>query len=188
MASRTSRQVKRTLTAIEALRIGTALVPYGLPFSGDVWIVMSHETPNEVHGVYATMEDADRAASPLPPKFVVYGPFTPPKAVDYPKILDVFDPIGHDITNPYPLRPVGEATAAEVQLKTVSRMTLTIEHSDPPRTAVFECNPHTDVIFMTQAAREAFMYPRYYSIFGTEHVKHLRARLIEQIAALRPDA
>ncbi len=171
--------VNRPLTAIELLRIGTALVPYGLPFADNVFVVMAADAPNEVDGVVQTEAEAIQRAELRGTRFFAYGPYDPPSKGDYPRQLDRVEPTYHDITNVDHAEPETPApTGAASELKHVTAMSLHVTFASG-ETVSYRCAPHTDAIFVTQAAREAFMYPRYYSIFGTKHVRKIREKIGE---------
>lgn len=195
-ASLSSRDVpfvsypQRPLTPSEALRIGGAMLPYGLPFGADfasseIWIVMETGIPHRMIGMRGSYAEAtsllgDRLLTDLPAD--VYGPFSPPPQEQ--RFLDDTSVCQHDDTSlERSLMSDGRDVRALGRNHSDMRsLTLTIEWE--PRggletTATFHIEPHTDTIFLTRASREAFAYPRYLAMFGPDYVGRMRQDLQE---------
>lgn len=173
------------LSARQMMRLGAALMPYGLPYRGTVWVAMRPDEPNDVLGVAPTRAECEALiarAAPANLTYLSYGPITAPPAADA-AMYDRDDPSFHDFTDmgkalrvedcENPDGPHSHAEAIEVRLTIVWR-----KSPDGPKSRCTYVFPgHTDAIWLTRGAREAFAYPRYLSLFGQQHVDALRAKL-----------
>jgi hypothetical protein len=180
---------QRPLTPIELLRVGAALLPFGLPYGegfpdNEIWIAMETALPNRMIGIAASRASATALISARgegAPAADVYGPFAPPPAtMGY---LDESDATDHnDTTMRRTETSIGDLRQFHRKHAELTRITLTLEwarRDDLPTSAVMNIDPHSDTIFLTRASREAFAYPRYLAIFGPDYVAALRQTLDE---------
>lgn len=180
---------QRPLRPSEALRIGSALQPFGLPYGpgyphSEMWIAMESEVPHRLLGIRGTRDEAlalldSRVQGASAAE--VYGPFSPPPSSQ--RYLDVSSPCVHDDTSMVRTRSdVGDIRLLQRQHAEMKSLTITIEwehRAGKPDTATINVGPHADTIFLTRASREAFAYPRYLAIFGPEYVARIREDLEE---------
>ncbi len=180
MTKSSPKSPDRPLTPHELLRIGSALQPYGYKWFGkthELWIAMTATPPHEVGIVTNVRSTAEAAVSgPGKLKFALYGPFQAPAESE--RYLDELNPTDHWDCGGQQLGASPEYPAGEhPSLADVTGMTLSVtwKNSRGVRTVTrFDVNHRADAIFLSQAAREAFAYPRYLSSFGPKYVKKLR--------------
>ena len=173
----------RPLTALELQRIAVALQALGSKAPNQVWLVMCGDPPEVVTAAAspaAALKLAQQAAKDQTGPCDVYGPYDTRSATTYTRVLM---PTGHDqMTQSYALSLVASPTNLP-DLDDVTSITLEITAKSGEQGATstwkFAVRPGTDAIFLTRWSREAFVYPRYHTLFGTDYEDALRDRFRE---------
>jgi hypothetical protein len=168
----------RPLTALELQRIAVALQALGTKKSNQVWLVMCGDPPEVVTAAdspAAALKLSQQAQKDQTGPCDVYGPYDTRTATVYSSALM---PTGHDqMTQSYALSLVAGVTTDLPDLDDVTSITLEITARSG--TWKYAVRPGTDAIFLTQWSREAFVYPRYHTLFGTNYEDALRERFSE---------
>ena len=181
---------QRPLTPNELLRIGAAMLPFGLPFgdgydNNEIWVVMETDLPNKLIGIVASREAATQLLASRggnAPPADIYGPYAPPSAAT--AYLDETDPCIHDDTQMRrPGTSLGDLRLIHRKQADTIGITLQIRwapRGNLPTHVEIEVDPRADTIFLTRASREAFAYPRYLTLLGPAYLAALRQTLGEQ--------
>ena len=168
----------RPLTALELQRIAVAVQALGSKTSGQVWLVMCGDPPEVMTAAEspaAALKLAQKTENDQTGPCDVYGPYDTRSATTYSRVLM---PTGHDqMTQSYALSLVANAPTNLPDLGDVTSITLEITARSG--TWKYAVRPGTDAIFLTRWSREAFVYPRYHTLFGTGYEDALRERFRE---------
>lgn len=174
------------LNASQVFRLAAALHAYGRRLSGPTWFAMQTAEPHEILGFGKSQAEAKNLIVPsLGSTYDTFGPYDP--LVQYPTFTNKLNVRAHDCCTGSSLKAaaVGSfGTLPDLPDITSIQLTVTWPAGGANQTAVFSVFdgtnpslPRPDTIFLSRAASEAFMYPRYEAMFGTRITNFLRTKL-----------
>lgn len=173
----------QSLTGSQLARLAAALHFYGRRLSGPTWIAMEVAEPHDVVGFADSHAAAQALVSGRVPAYDVFGPYAPSHHPRYANVLDVYY---HDCACGSTDCTAVTAAAKLPNLNELTSVQLTVQWTAGRATQsavfnVFEGTnpslPRPDAIFLSRGAGEAFMYPRYESLFGKHLTDLIRKKL-----------
>jgi len=158
-------------TAVLLKRLGE--VVDGYPMGDTLWVVISCETPHRVRGLFANVQEAERAAAIAGPLYANYGPYLAPRDPFAPHVMFGCKHTGlsmYDQMCPDPVfrRADVESVTVTVRLKS-------------GQTQRFPLTAETDAIFLTLSAFDKFAVPYYTRILGVDATAAMRQDIVRKL-------
>lgn len=169
----TASLLKRLASAVDGYRTGRP-----------VWVVASVQFPNEVGGVFSSVDAADSAAFQFGVPYRKFGPFIAPPDSGLMTIVYYLACKGKRLdTSCPPIRdsvPMDTVGIRPTSIDNVLSVTLTVRTKDGRSMSTTVPPEHAEAFFLTMSAVDKFLMPYYTQLFGAEYAAYLRQEYLRQ--------